>query len=52
VAIVAFASEEGHAWQTNAEQGAAKELVRVKYYTAYRIQVCKLERESWFAAAA
>jgi len=51
VAIVEFASEEGQrAWQTNTEHRAAQELAREKYYTWYHIQVCKLERESRFAA--
>jgi heme-degrading monooxygenase HmoA len=51
VAVVEFASEEGQrAWQTNAEHRAAQRLAREKYYTWYHIQVCKLERESRFAA--
>lgn len=53
LAIVEFASaEDQRAWRTNVEHRAAQKLAREKYYTEYRIQVCKLERESCFAAAA
>ncbi len=53
VAIVEFACEEGQrAWRTNAEHRAAQKLARERYYTEYRIQVCQLDHESRFAAAA
>lgn len=51
VTIVEFAHEEGlHAWRTNPEHVAAQKLAREKYYTAYHIQVCTLDRESKFMA--
>jgi heme-degrading monooxygenase HmoA len=51
VTIVEFEHEEGmHAWRTNPEHIAAQKLARQKYYTAYHVQVCTLERESKFNA--
>ncbi len=52
VTIVEFESEEGmRAWRTNPEHRAAQRLAREKYYTAYHIQVCTLDRETKFEAA-
>ena len=51
VTIVEFAHEEGmHAWRTNPEHIAAQKLARQKYYSAYSVQVCTLDRESKFNA--
>ena len=45
--IVEFEHEEGmRAWRTNPEHIAAQKMARQKYYTAYNLQVCKLDRES------
>jgi len=53
VTIVEFEHEEGlHAWRTNPEHMAAQRLARQKYYTEYHVQVCTLDRESKFKAAA
>jgi heme-degrading monooxygenase HmoA len=53
VTIVEFAHEEGmRAWRTNPEHRAAQKLAREKYYSEYHIQVCTLDRESKFKAAA
>ncbi len=49
VTIVEFEHEEGlKAWRSNPQHIAAQKLAREKYYTAYHVQVCKLERESKF----
>ena len=49
--IVEFEHEEGmRAWRTNPEHIAAQKLARQKYYSAYHIQVCTLDRESKFSA--
>ena len=49
--IVEFEHEEGmRAWRTNPEHVAAQKLARQKYYSAYHIQVCTLDRESKFNA--
>ena len=49
--IVEFEHEEGlRAWRTNPEHIAAQKLARQKYYTAYHIQVCTLDRETKFQA--
>ena len=51
VTIVEFEHEEGlRAWRTNPEHIAAQKLARQKYYTAYHVQVCTLDRESKFNA--
>jgi heme-degrading monooxygenase HmoA len=51
VTIVEFEHEEGlRAWRTNPEHLAAQKLARQKYYSAYHIQVCTLDRESTFTA--
>ena len=53
VAIVEFANAEGQrAWQANPEHRAAQKLAREKYYLDYHIQVCTLDRETKFTAAA
>jgi heme-degrading monooxygenase HmoA len=52
VTIVEFEHEEGmKAWRSNAEHQGAQNLAREKYYTAYSVQVCTLDRESKFEAA-
>ena len=51
VTIVEFEHEEGmQAWRTNPEHIAAQKLARQKYYSAYNVQVCTLDRESKFNA--
>ena len=51
VTIVEFEHAEGlRAWRTNPEHLAAQKLAREKYYVAYHIQVCTLDRESKFKA--
>jgi heme-degrading monooxygenase HmoA len=51
VTIVEFEHEEGlRAWRTNPEHIEAQKLARQKYYTAYHVQVCTLDRESKFNA--
>jgi heme-degrading monooxygenase HmoA len=51
--IVEFEHEEGlRAWRTNREHIEAQRLARDKYYTEYHVQVCTLDRESKFKAAA
>ena len=53
VTIVEFEHEEGlRAWRTNPEHLAAQKLARQKYYAEYHVQVCTLDRESKFRAAA
>ena len=53
VTIVEFEHEEGlRAWRTNPEHRAAQKLAREKYYTEYHVQICTLDRESKFTAAA
>jgi heme-degrading monooxygenase HmoA len=53
VTIVEFEHEEGlRAWRSNPEHIAAQKLAREKYYTAYHVQVCKLDRESKFKVKA
>jgi heme-degrading monooxygenase HmoA len=49
--IVEFENEAGlRTWRTNAEHIAAQKMARQKYYTAYSVQVCTLDRESKFKA--
>jgi len=53
VTIVEFASEETHrAWATHAEHMEAKKKGRASFYTEYRVQVCRLLRESSFPTRA
>jgi heme-degrading monooxygenase HmoA len=53
VTIVEFAHAEGLLqWRRNPEHIAAQKLAREKYYTSYHVQVCTLDRESRFEAAA
>ena len=45
--IVEFEHEEGlRTWRTNPEHLVAQKMARQKYYTAYNVQVCTLDRES------
>jgi heme-degrading monooxygenase HmoA len=49
--IVEFEHAEGlRLWRTNAEHITAQKMARQKYYTAYSVQVCTLDRESKFEA--
>ena len=49
VTIVEFESEEAHrAWAQHAEHVAAKKKGRSTFYAEYKIQICKVERESAF----
>jgi heme-degrading monooxygenase HmoA len=49
VTIVEFASEEAQrAWAVHPEHVAAKKKGRSDFYSEYRIQVLKLERETGF----
>ena len=51
VTIVEFENEEGlRVWRSNPAHVAAQKLARNKYYTAYHVQVCTLDRESKFKA--
>ena len=51
VTIVEFEHEEGlRAWRTNPEHIEAQKLARQRYYTAYHVQVCTLDRELKFDA--
>jgi heme-degrading monooxygenase HmoA len=53
VTIVEFEHEEGlRTWRSNPEHMAAQRQAREKYYTEYHVQVCTLDRESKFNAAA
>ena len=46
VSIVEFASEEEHrAWREHPEHRVAQKLGREKFYSEFRIQVCRLERD-------
>ena len=47
VTIVEFATEEGHrAWAMHPEHLAAKRIGRERFYTEYKVQVCRLQSES------
>jgi len=49
VTIVEFASEDAHrAWAQHAEHVEAKKKGRSTFYAEYKIQICKVERESEF----
>jgi len=49
VTIVEFESEEAHrAWGAHPEHVAAKKKGRQDFYLEYRIQVCRVQRESAF----
>jgi heme-degrading monooxygenase HmoA len=53
VTIVEFEHEEGlRTWRSNPEHMAAQRQARERYYTEYHVQVCTLDRESKFNAAA
>ncbi len=47
VTIVEFDSEEGlQAWATHPEHVAAKKMGRQRFFSEYRVQVCKVIRDS------
>lgn len=47
VTIVEFASEEAQrAWRTHPDHVAAQKKGRQDFYAEYRLQVCRVERES------
>jgi len=49
--LVEFEDAEGQrAWATNLQQVEAKKKGRADFYTEYKLQVCKVERESAFTA--
>lgn len=51
VTIVEFESEETQrAWSTNLQHIEAKKKGRADFYTEYKLQICKVERESLFKA--
>lgn len=46
VSIVEFASEETHAaWREHPAHREAQRMGREKFYSAFRIQVCRVERD-------
>lgn len=46
VTIVEFVDDESHAaWRNHPEHKRVQRLGREKYYTEFRIQICRLERE-------
>ncbi len=46
VSIVEFASQEAHeAWRMHPRHREAQALGRNKFYSAFRIQVCRVERD-------
>lgn len=46
VSIVEFASEETHAaWREHPAHREAQRLGRERFYSAFRIQVCRVERD-------
>jgi len=52
VNIIEFEHAEGlRAWRTHPEHVAAQKMAREKFYTAYQVQVCTLDRESKFKLA-
>ena len=49
VSLVEFADQASHdAWRDHPEHRAAQRLGRERFYEAFRVQVCQLERESRF----
>jgi heme-degrading monooxygenase HmoA len=51
VTIVEFADEETQqAWARHDEHVTAKQRGRAAFYSEYRIQICRVERESRFPA--
>ena len=50
VTIVEFADEASQrGWSTQMQHVEAKKKGRADFYTEYKIQICKVERESTFA---
>ena len=46
VSIVEFASQDAHdAWRAHPRHREAQKLGREKFYSAFRIQVCRVERD-------
>jgi len=53
VTLVEFADEASQrAWATNLQHVEAKKKGRADFYTEYKLQICRIERESSFSAAA
>ena len=51
VTIVEFADEASQrGWSTQMQHVEAKKKGRADFYTEYKIQICKVERESTFTA--
>ena len=49
VTIVEFENEEGQrTWATNLQHVEAKKKGRADFYSEYKLQVCRVERESVF----
>lgn len=52
VTIVEFESEEAQrAWRLDPDHVAAQKMGRRDFYAEYRLQICRVERESVFPAA-
>lgn len=53
VTLVEFADDASQrTWATNLQHVEAKKKGRADFYTEYKLQICKVERESTFSAAA
>ena len=53
VTLVEFRDEESQrVWATNLQHVEAKKKGRADFYTEYKLQICRIERESSFAAPA
>ena len=51
VTLVEFRDEEGQrVWATNLQHVEAKKKGRAEFYTEYKLQICKVERETAFTA--
>jgi heme-degrading monooxygenase HmoA len=49
VSLVEFADQASHdAWRDHPEHRAAQRMGRERFYSAFRVQVCTLQRESRF----
>ncbi|MDX2169288.1 MAG: antibiotic biosynthesis monooxygenase [Deltaproteobacteria bacterium] len=49
VTLVEFADQASHdAWRDHPEHRAAQRIGRERFYSAYRVQVCTLQRQSSF----
>jgi heme-degrading monooxygenase HmoA len=52
VTIVEFATEDAHrAWARHPEHVAAQKKGRKDFYAEYRLQICRVERETVFPGA-